>query len=207
MGTHTPRPLLKLLMPPSHRRTDRTRRPWAVAAAGAGALLLVADGHRRGDARPGRRYRRPLLPPGRAVPGAPDRRGQRRASGWPASFPREVVTADVPANGSAFLYAFHGRPVLFESLLLDPDPDHALIGDHLRDAAYPAGRVRRAAPGRRRVRGHGPERYWLNLYKRTAGIAKLEEAPGFQQVASAGRYKLFRIRACGFDPDWLAPAV
>jgi len=49
--------------------------------------------------------------------------------------PRDVVTANVPANGSAFLYAFHNRPVLFESLLLDPDPDHALIGEHLREAA------------------------------------------------------------------------
>ena len=51
----------------------------------------------------------------------------------------------------------------------------------------------------------GPERYWLNLYQRTSGITKLEEAPGFQQIGAAGRYKLFRIQACGFDPGWLPP--
>ena len=119
--------------------------------------------------------------------------------------PRDVVTADVPANGSAFLYAFHDRPVLFESLLLDPDPDHALIGDHLRDAASRPDVCDALRRDGVEYAVTGPERYWLNLYAADLGIAKLEEAPGFQQVASAGRYKLFRIRACGFDPDWLPP--
>ena len=119
--------------------------------------------------------------------------------------PAGVVTANVPANGSAFLYAFHNQPVLFESLLLDPDPDHALIGEHLREAA-----TRTDVCDALRREGveyaiTGPERYWLNLYQRTAGITKLEEAPGFQQIGTAGRYKLFRIQACGFDPGWLPP--
>jgi hypothetical protein len=209
VGTHTvARLLARLLMSFSPPPADRTRRPWALAtASGAGALLLVAtvtggaSHEQAGDIvdryyHPGEPYQVLLTDADNAAL----RQLARR-------IPRDVVTADVPANGSAFLYAFHDRPVLFESLLLDPDPDHALIGDHLRDAAS-----RPDVCDALRREGveyaiTGPERYWLNLYQRTAGIARLEEAPGFQQVAAAGRYKLFRIQACGFDPGWLPPAA
>jgi len=121
--------------------------------------------------------------------------------------PADVVTANVPANGSAFLYAFHDRPVLFDSLLLDPDPDHGLIGEHLREAATRPEVCDALRRGGVEYAVTGPERYWLNLYDRTGGIAELEDAPGFEQVGAAGRYKLFRIRACGFDPDWLPPSL
>jgi hypothetical protein len=209
LGTHTlARLLTKLLMAFSPPPTDRARRPWALGAtAGAGALLLVATvtggatHDQAGDIVD--RYYHPDEPYQVLLTDDDD-----AALGQLARLiPRDVVTADVPANGSAFLYAFHGRPVLFESLLLDPDPDHALIGDHLRDAASRPDVCDALRRDGVEYAVTGPERYWLNLFTRTSGIAKLEEAPGFQQVASAGRYKLFRIRACGFDPDWLPPAA
>jgi hypothetical protein len=207
VGTHTvERWLTRFLSSFSPAMTDRTRRPWALAVtsgAGAVALVLVVTGgashQQAGDIV--NRYYHPGEPYQVLLTEADDQALGRLAR----LIPRDVVTANVPANGSAFLYAFHSRPVLFESLLLDPDPDHALIGEHLREAA-----TRPDVCDALRREGveyaiTGPERYWLNLYQRTAGIAKLEEAPGFQQVGTAGRYKLFRIQACGFDPGWLPP--
>jgi hypothetical protein len=207
VGTQTlARWLTRLLDSFTPAMTDRTRRPWALAVtsgAGAVALVLVVTGgashQQAGDIV--NRYYHPGEPYQVLLTEADDQALGRLAR----LIPPDVVTANVPANGSAFLYAFHNRPVLFESLLLDPDPDHALIGEHLREAA-----TRPDVCDALRREGveyaiTGPERYWLNLYQRTAGIAKLEEAPGFQQVGAAGRYKLFRIQACGFDPGWLPP--
>ena len=207
VGTHTvARWVSRVLAAFTPPMTDRTRRPWALAAvSGGGALALVAvvtggaSHEQAGDIvdryyHPGQPYQVLLTP------------ADNQALGQLARLiPAGVVTANVPANGSAFLYAFHNQPVLFESLLLDPDPDHALIGEHLREAA-----TRTDVCDALRREGveyaiTGPERYWLNLYQRTSGITKLEEAPGFQQIGTAGRYKLFRIQACGFDPGWLPP--
>jgi hypothetical protein len=207
VGTHTvARWLSRFLDAFSPPMTDRQRRPWALAlTSGGGALLLVLvvtgglSYHQTGDIVS--RYYHPDEPYQVLLTDGDD-----AALGQLAPLiPPDAVTADVPANGSAFLYAFHDRPVVFESLLLDPDPDHALIGEHLREAA-----TRTDVCDALRRDGvtyaiTGPERYWLNLYQRTGGIAKLEEAPGFQQVGAAGRYKLFRIQACGFDPGWLPP--
>ena len=117
-----------------------------------------------------------------------------------AHIPEGVVTAGVPANGSSFLYAFHDRPVLFDSLLLNPDPDSALIAMHLKDV------LRRgdvcAALRRMNVQYAvtGPVRYWLSLSDRTTGLAALGGTPGFEEVDRAGRYRLYRITACGFGP-------
>ncbi|MEP6649740.1 MAG: DUF6541 family protein [Lapillicoccus sp.] len=209
LGAHTvARDLSRLLAAFSPPITDRTRRPWALTlASGAGALLLVAvvtDGasnDQGGDIVD--RYYHPDEPYQVLLTDADNEALGRLAR----LIPPDVVTADVPANGSAFLYAFHGRPVLFESLLLDPDPDHALIGEHLRDAATRPDVCDALRRDGVEYAVTGPERYWLNLYQRTAGIAKLENAPGFQQVGAAGRYKLFRIQACGFDPGWLPASL
>lgn len=117
-----------------------------------------------------------------------------------AHIPEGVVTAGVPANGSSFLYAFHDRPVLFDSLLLNPDPDSALIAMHLKDV------LRRgdvcAALRRMNVQYAvtGPVRYWLSLSDRTTGLAALGGTTGFEEVDRAGRYRLYRITACGFGP-------
>ncbi len=120
-----------------------------------------------------------------------------------ALIPPGVVTTDVPANGSAFLFAFFDRPVLFDSLLLDPDPDSALIGLHLREAAtntQVCDALRRANV---QYAVTGPVRYWLSLSDRTSGMAALAGVDGFEQVGVQGRYRLYRIQACGFDPSWL----
>ena len=112
--------------------------------------------------------------------------------------PDDAVTAGVPANGSAFLYALYDRPVLFDSLLLNPDPDSALIGLHLKEA------LRRTdvcdALRRKNVQYAvtGPVRYWLSLSERTVGLAALGDTPGFAEIGRAGRYRLYRITACGF---------
>ena len=124
-----------------------------------------------------------------------------------ARIPTGVVTADNPANGSGFLYALLERPVVFESLLLDPDPDHALIGAHLREAATRTDVCDALRRGNVQYAVTGPVRYWLSLEDRTRGIADLAGVPGFQEVASAGRYRLYRIQACGFDPAWLPPSA
>jgi Family of unknown function (DUF6541) len=188
--------------------TDRTRRPWALAlTSAAGALVLVAavtggaSHDQGGDVVD--RYYHPNEPYQVLLTDA-----DNAALGQLARLiPPSVVTANVPANGSAFLYAFHDRPVLFESLLLDPDPDHALIGEHLREAATRPDVCDALRRDGVEYAITGPERYWLNLYERTSGIAKLEDAMGFQQIGAAGRYKLFRIQACGFDPGWLPPSL
>jgi hypothetical protein len=209
VGTHTlARGLSRMLAGFSPPATDRTRRPWAlVVTSAAGALVLVAvatggaSHDQAGDVVD--RYYVPDEPYQVLLTDA-----DNAALGELARLiPSDVVTANVPANGSAFLYAFHERPVLFDSLLLDPDPDHALIGEHLREAATRPDVCDALRRGGVEYAVTGPERYWLNLYDRTAGIAKLEDAPGFEQVGVAGRYKLFRIRACGFDPDWLPPSL
>lgn len=120
--------------------------------------------------------------------------------------PSGVVTADVPANGSSLLYAFWGREVLFDSLLLDPDPDHALIGLHLKEAATRTDVCDALRRGNVQYAVTGPVRYWLSLSDRTAGMAALGGTPGFQEMGAAGRYRLYRIQACGFDPGWLPPS-
>ncbi len=115
-----------------------------------------------------------------------------------ALLPGDSVTAGVPANGSSLLYAFNGRQVLFDSLLLNPDPDSALIGLHLKDA------LRRTdvcdALRRKNVQYAvtAPVRYWLSLSERTVGLAALGDTPGFVEIGRAGRYRLYRITACGF---------
>lgn len=115
-----------------------------------------------------------------------------------ARIPPGVVTAGVPANGSAFLYAFHDRPVLFDSLLLNPDPDSAVIALHLKEVL---GNTAVCDALRRKNVQYavtGPVRYWLSLSSRTTGLAALGGTPGFEEVGRAGRYRLYRIRACGF---------
>ncbi|HEU4997944.1 MAG TPA: DUF6541 family protein [Lapillicoccus sp.] len=205
VGTHTvTRWLTTLLSTFSPPLTDRTRRPWALPlTAGAGALFLVATvtggvGHEQTGGLVNRYYHPDE--PYQVLLTDSDNTALRQLA---RLIPPAAVTANVPANGSAFLYAFHERPVVFESLLLDPDPDHALIGEHLRDAAARPDVCDALRRENVRYAITGPERYWLNLYERTPGIAKLEDAPGFQQVGASGRYKLFRIQACGFDPGWL----
>ena len=209
LGTHAlARGLARMLAAFSPPAMDRTRRPRALALTSTvGALVLVAivtggaSHDQAGEVV--NRYYRPDEPYQVLLTDA-----DNAALGELARLiPADVVTADVPANGSAFLYAFHDRPVLFDSLLLDPDPDHALIGEHLREAATRPDVCDALRRDGVEYAITGPERYWLNLYDRTVGIAKLEDAPGFEQVGAAGRYKLFRIRACGFDPDWLPPSL
>lgn len=209
VGTHTlARGVARMLTAFSPPATDRTRRPWALGlTSAAGALILVAvitggaSHDQAGDVVD--RYYVPDEPYQVLLTDA-DNAALGELAGL---IPADVVTANVPANGSAFLYAFHDRPVLFDSLLLDPDPDHGLIGEHLREAATRPEVCDALRRGGVEYAVTGPERYWLNLYDRTGGIAKLEDAPGFEQVGAAGRYKLFRIRACGFDPDWLPPSL
>jgi hypothetical protein len=209
VGTHTlARGLSRMLAAFSPPPMNRTRRPRALAlTSAAGALVLVAvmtggASHDQAGDVVDRYY----------VPDEPyqvlltdlDNAALGQLAGL---IPSDVVTANVPANGSAFLYAFYDRPVLFTSLLLDPDPDHALIGEHLREAATRPDVCDALRRDGVEYAVTGPERYWLNLYERTPGIAKLEDTPGFDQIGAAGRYKLFRIRACGFDPDWLPPSL
>lgn len=124
-------------------------------------------------------------------------------SAW---IPDGVVTASVPANGSAFLSAYYDKPVLFDSLLLNPDTDANLIGLHLREAASRPDVCAALRRSNVRYAVTAPVRYWLNLGDRTTGIADLDRAPGFEEVGVSGPYRLYRITACGFDPAWVPPA-
>jgi len=118
-----------------------------------------------------------------------------------ARIPDGVVTAGVPANGSSFLYAFHDRPVLFDSLLLNPDPDSAVIGLHLKEVMSNTAVCDSLRRKNVQYAVTGPVHYWLSLSSRTAGLAALGDTPGFQEVARAGRYRLYRIMACGFGSE------
>ena len=117
-----------------------------------------------------------------------------------ALIPPGVVTAGVPANGSSFLYAFHGKPVLFDSLLLSPDADSALIGLHLKDVSTRSDVCDALRRKNVQYAVTGPVRYWLSLSDRTTGLAALGGTPGFEEVGAAGRYRLYRITVCGFEP-------
>ncbi len=117
-----------------------------------------------------------------------------------ALIPPGVVTAGVPANGSSFLYAFHGKPVLFDSLLLSPDADSALIGLHLKEASTRTDVCDALRRKNVQYAVTGPVRYWLSLSERTSGLAALGHTPGFEEVGAAGRYRLYRITVCGFEP-------
>ena len=201
------RALARLLSSFTPAAATRRRAPWGLSlSSGAGAMALTllltgGAGHDRVGELVNRYYypREPthvLLTPGEDAD----------LAALAALIPSDVVTADVPANGSALLYAFHGRPVLFTSLLLDPDPDHALIGLHLKEAATRDDVC--AALRRQNVQYAvtGPVHYWLSLSARTAGMAALGGTPGFTQVGASGRYRLYRIQACGFDPAWVPTA-
>jgi len=194
--------LLRSFTPPA---IGRRRAPWGLAlSSGAGALalaLLLTTGanHDRVGELVNRYYypREPshvLLTPGEDAD----------LAALAALIPPGVVTADVPANGSAILYAFHDRPVLFTSLLLDPDPDHALIGLHLKEAATRNDVCDALRRDNVQYAVTGPVHYWLSLSDRTSGMAALGGTPGFTEIGASGRYRLYRIHACGFDPSWLA---
>ena len=120
-----------------------------------------------------------------------------------ALIPPNVVTADVPANGSGLLYALHHRKVLFDSLLLNPDPGSALIGLHLRDVATRTDVCDALRRTNVQYAITGEVTYRLNLAERTTGMDDLRGVAGFVNVGTAGRYTLYRIDACGFGsrPD------
>lgn len=196
--------LLTSFTPPA---LDRRRTPWGLGtASGAGAVVLAlavtvgANHDRTGELVD--RYYHP--PESTHVLLTPAENGDLAALA--RLIPADVVTADVPANGSALLYAFHDRPVLFPSLLLDPDPDHALIGLHLKEAATRTDVCDALRRDNVQYAVTGPVRYWLSLSSRTTGMAALGRTPGFLEVGSSGRYRLYRIQACGFDPAWIPPA-
>lgn len=115
-----------------------------------------------------------------------------------ALIPATVITADVPANGSGLLHALHHRKVLFDSLLLNPDPDSALIGLHLRDVSTRTDVCDALRRTNVQYAITGKVTYLLNLAERTTGMDDLRGAAGFVEVATAGRYTLYRIDACGF---------
>ncbi len=201
------RALGRLLTSFTPANSGRRRAPWGLTlSAGAGAMALAlllttgANHDRVGELV--NRYYFPretthvLLTPGEDAD----------LAALAALIPPDVVTADVPANGSALLYAFHDRPVLFTSLLLDPDPDHALIGLHLKEAATRDDVCDALRRDNVQYAVTGPVRYWLSLSDRTTGMAALGGTPGFAQVGASGRYRLYRIQACGFDPAWLPAA-
>ena len=149
---------------------DRRRTPWGLGlASGAGAVTLalvvtLGANHDRVSELVDRYYH-----PSQSthVLLTPAENGDLAALA--ALIPPGVVTADVPANGSALLYAFHGRPVLFTSLLLDPDPDHALIGLHLKEAATRTDVCDALRRDNVQYAVTGPVRYWLSLSERTSG--------------------------------------
>jgi len=115
-----------------------------------------------------------------------------------ALIPPDVVTSDVPANGSGLLYALHHRKVLFDSLLLNPDRDSALIGLHLRDVATRTDVCNALRRTNVQYAMTGQVTYRLNLAERTPGMDDLRGVAGFVEVGAAGRYTLYRIDACGF---------
>lgn len=118
-----------------------------------------------------------------------------------ALIPAGVVTADVPANGSALLYALHQRKVLFDSLLLNPDPDSALIGLHLREVSTRPDVCDALRRTDVQYAMTGKVTYRLNLAERTTGMDDLRGVAGFTKVGAAGRYTLYRIDACGLGED------
>jgi len=116
--------------------------------------------------------------------------------------PAGVVTADVPGNGSGLLPALTGREVLYTSLLLDPDKDRQVVAEHLSDVTSRPDVCEAARRLNVQYAITGTVRYWLSLGDRTLGISSITSTtPGFSLVAEAGRYRLWRVDACGFDAE------
>ncbi|MDQ2782265.1 MAG: hypothetical protein M3Y26_06975 [Actinomycetota bacterium] len=192
---------LTTFSPPARRTTRQPRATRATAVGAALVLLLLVTGganHDKAYYLVDRYYHPPEVTHRLLSPTEEAQLGRLAAL-----IPPGVVTTDVPANGSAFLYAFFDRPVLFDSLLLDPDPDSALIGLHLKVAATNTQVCDALRRKNVQYAVTGAVRYWLSLSDRTSGMAALGGVDGFEQVGAAGRYRLYRIRACGFDPSWL----
>lgn len=103
-----------------------------------------------------------------------------------------------PENGSPLLYALTGTRTLYRSIPMPPSGDELLIGTGLRDVATRPDVC--AALRRRDVRFalESPDVYWLDHPDRSSGLVRLATAPGLVKVATAGRYTLYRITACGF---------
>ena len=197
--------LWRLLGPLSHGRWTAPVRRLALATSAAAAVALVVTltgGVNHDETRslvdryyhPGEVYQVLLLPEEEAA--------LQRLAGL---IPDGVMTADVPSNGSVFLYALDYRRVLFDSLLLDSNPDHALIGLHLKDAATRTDVCDALRRSNVQYAVTGPVRYWLSFPDRTSGMEALAGTPGFVEEGAAGPYRLYRIQACGFDPTWLPP--
>lgn len=192
------RRLLLAFSPPTPHPPHQRLLPLVVATGTLSAFVIGTAGlNHDSSADLTARYYRPAQPD-RVLLTAQD---QADLGALAALIPPGVVTAGVPANGSSFLYALFDRPVLFDSLLLSPDPDSALIGLHLKEAATRTDVCDALRRKNVQYAVTGPVRYWLSLSDRTSGLAALGATPGFEQVGAAGRYRLYRITACGFDWD------
>ena len=189
------------------RATGRRTASWSpaglrrtTAAAGVLVLLVAATGglaHTETSDLVHRYYNPPEADHTLLFPAEDAQLGQLAAL-----IPPQVVTADVPANGSGLLYALHGRKLLFTSLLLDPDEDRQVVAEHLDQVTSDPAVCDAARRLGVRYAITGSVRYWLSLDDRTLGISGITAAtPGFTLVGQAGRYALWRIDACGFDAD------
>ncbi|MEP6800148.1 MAG: DUF6541 family protein [Lapillicoccus sp.] len=191
--TEAVRTLLVRLSPPDG---ERSRLPLGASSLVALLVLIVVTGGLSHSVASGlvSRYYHPPQP--EAVLLTPQQHTD--LARLAALIPATVVTADVPANGSGLLYALYHRKVLFDSLLLNPDPDSALIGLHLRDVSVRTDVCDALRRTNVQYAITGAITYRLNLAERTVGMDDLSRATGFTQVGEAGRYRLYRIDACGF---------
>jgi hypothetical protein len=132
----------------------------------------------------------------RALLTGPEASALERLAG---SVPAGAIVAGNPWRGHALLYAFTGRKVLFYSEKAVTTPDRELLADSL---SLAASRPDVCVAVRRTGVGYvvtGGANQLPNLASRNAftGIDQVPGRPGFQQVATAAPYTLWRITACG----------
>lgn len=116
-----------------------------------------------------------------------------------ALVPKGQIILGDPSNGSALLYALTDRPVLWTAIGATGNADANLLGRSLRYASTdPAVCPALARVGSQYVLDAAYD-YWGNTPATTSGLVRLAGVPGFQKVATAGKYTLYRITACSPD--------
>lgn len=117
----------------------------------------------------------------------------------PVFVPEDKVIAGNPWDGSAWAYLVSGRHVLFPHVIPFMDTDKMLIANSFRDALSNPEVCAAAQRLKVKYAINSDELIYLpgNPNNRNyPGLEKLEEAPGFKEIARLGANRLYELEGC-----------
>lgn len=113
--------------------------------------------------------------------------------------PQGSAVAGDPWDGTSLLYALTGREVVFASEKAANTPDRQIIAHHLDEAAQSPAvcRAVKALDVGYVLLGGTPFTPRVHGTRTFEGVTGVSKAPGFEQVAHEGAFRLYRVTACG----------